>query len=113
MDLAPDHQPHPPAPKVINGLSVDVEDWFQVGAFETTIARGDWDGCELRVESNVETILALFERAGVKATFFTLGWIAERHPDAAAALTVSIRLACALVTLGTDVLNQLLLTQTA
>ena len=82
MDLAPAHQPHPPAPKVVNGLSVDVEDWFQVGAFETTIERGDWDGCELRVERNVETILALFERAGVKATFFTLGWVAERVPQA-------------------------------
>ena len=86
MDLAPDHQPHPPAPKVVNGLSVDVEDWFQVGAFETTIARGDWDGCELRVERNVETILALFERAGVKATFFTLGWVAERVPQAIRAI---------------------------
>ena len=60
---------------IVNGLSVDVEDWFQVGAFENTIARGDWDRCELRVERNVEAILALFDRAGVKATFFTLGWI--------------------------------------
>ncbi|WP_333572242.1 XrtA system polysaccharide deacetylase [Sphingomonas sp.] len=65
---------------VRNGLSVDVEDWFQVGAFETTIARGDWDGLERRVEANTERVLALFEEAGAKGTFFTLGWVAERHP---------------------------------
>lgn len=65
---------------IINGLSVDVEDWFQVGAFETVIDRASWDGLEPRVERNCEAILALFERAGVKATFFTLGWVAARHP---------------------------------
>ena len=81
MDLAPARQPHPPEPQVVNGLSVDVEDWFQVGAFETTIAKSDWNACELRVERNVDAILALFERAGVKATFFTLGWVAERVPN--------------------------------
>ncbi len=86
MDLAPANQPRPPAPKVVNGLSVDVEDWFQVGAFETTISRDDWDGCELRVERNVETILTLFDRAGVMATFFTLGWVAERVPQAIRAI---------------------------
>ena len=86
MDLAPAHQPQPPAPKVVNGLSVDVEDWFQVGAFETTIAKSDWAACELRVERNVDAILALFDRAGVKATFFTLGWVAERVPQAIRAI---------------------------
>lgn len=65
---------------LINGLSVDVEDWFQVGAFETVIARDSWDGLDLRVEANVAAILDLFEAAGVKGTFFTLGWIAERCP---------------------------------
>lgn len=65
---------------VRNGLSVDVEDWFQVGAFETTIARSDWDGLERRVEPNTDRVLALFEEAGAKGTFFTLGWVAERHP---------------------------------
>ena len=80
MDLAPASLPQPPERPIVNGMSVDVEDWFQVGAFENTIARGDWDGCELRVERNVERILALFDRAGVKTTFFTLGWIAERVP---------------------------------
>ncbi len=65
---------------IVNGLSVDVEDWFQVGAFENTIPRGRWNALESRVEANVELILDLFEEAGVSATFFVLGWIAERHP---------------------------------
>ena len=64
---------------IVNGLSVDVEDWFQVGAFENTISREDWDGLELRVGDNVARILDLFDGAGVKATFFTLGWVAERN----------------------------------
>ena len=63
---------------IVNGLSVDVEDWFQVGAFEGTIARADWDGLELRVADNLERVLDLFDEAQVKATFFTLGWVAER-----------------------------------
>ena len=68
------------AAKVVNGLSVDVEDWFQVGSFENVIERADWDGIATRVESNVDAILDLFAEAGAKATFFTLGWVAERHP---------------------------------
>jgi peptidoglycan-N-acetylglucosamine deacetylase len=63
-----------------NALSVDVEDWFQVGAFETVIARDAWETLPRRVEENTDAVLALFDEAGVKATFFTLGWIAERHP---------------------------------
>lgn len=65
---------------VINALSVDIEDWFQVGAFEATIARTDWDSLECRVEANTDRVLALFDRAQVKGTFFTLGWVAERAP---------------------------------
>ncbi|MEA3029961.1 MAG: hypothetical protein QOG13_1286 [Sphingomonadales bacterium] len=63
-----------------NALSVDVEDWFQVGAFETVIARDAWETLPRRVERNTDAVLALFEEAGVKATFFTLGWVAARHP---------------------------------
>lgn len=63
-----------------NALSVDVEDWFQVGAFERTIRRADWDGLAHRVERNTDAVLALFDEAGVKGTFFTLGWVAERYP---------------------------------
>ena len=65
---------------LVNGLSIDVEDWFQVGAFERTIPRASWDSLESRVESNCDRALALFDAADVKATFFTLGWIAKRHP---------------------------------
>src|SRR3954452_11786621 len=63
-----------------NALSVDVEDWFQVGAFETVIDRDSWEMRQRRVERNTEAVLALFDEAGVKATFFTLGWVAARHP---------------------------------
>jgi len=65
---------------MLNALSVDVEDWFQVGAFENVIDRGAWDGLEQRVERNGNAVIDLFAEAGVKATFFTLGWVAERHP---------------------------------
>jgi polysaccharide deacetylase family protein (PEP-CTERM system associated) len=64
----------------VNGLSVDVEDWFQVGAFETVIDRENWEGLKTRVERNCDAILAMFAEAGVHGTFFTLGWVAERHP---------------------------------
>lgn len=70
----------PDPPMVVNGLSVDIEDWFQVGAFERTISRDDWDGLVPRVERNSNAVIDLFERAGAKATFFTLGWVAERYP---------------------------------
>lgn len=66
-------------PQPINGLSVDVEDWFQVGAFENVISRDSWGGLTDRVERNCDLILQMFADAGVKGTFFTLGWVAERH----------------------------------
>jgi len=65
---------------LVNGMSVDVEEWFQVGAFETAIGRADWDTLPSRVERNCDEVLALFAAAGVCATFFTLGWVAQRHP---------------------------------
>lgn len=65
---------------MLNGMSVDIEDWFQVGAFEHVIAKADWDGLEHRVEHNTDAVIALFDAAGVKATFFTLGWVAARYP---------------------------------
>ena len=70
----------PDRPMVVNGLSVDIEDWFQVGAFERTIARDDWDTLLPRVERNSDAVIDLFGRKGAKATFFTLGWVAERYP---------------------------------
>lgn len=66
--------------QVVNALTVDVEDYFQVSAFAPHIPRSDWDHIPCRVEANVERILSLFAAAGVRATFFTLGWIAERFP---------------------------------
>lgn len=63
-----------------NALSVDVEEWFQVGAFERVIDRDTWPALDARVERNTGRILDLFDQAGVKATFFTLGWVADRHP---------------------------------
>ena len=64
---------------IVNGLSVDVEDWFQVGAFESVIERDDWNSLADRVERNVREILDMFDAAEVKATFFALGWVARRH----------------------------------
>jgi polysaccharide deacetylase family protein (PEP-CTERM system associated) len=69
-----------PAAPIVNALTIDVEDYFQVSAFAPHIARSDWDAMECRVERNVERILALLADAGATATFFTLGWIAERYP---------------------------------
>jgi polysaccharide deacetylase family protein (PEP-CTERM system associated) len=68
------------AVRVLNAMTVDVEDYFQVQAFADRVDRADWDSFPRRVEANVERILGQFERAGVHATFFTLGWIARRHP---------------------------------
>ncbi|CAN5275137.1 DUF3473 domain-containing protein [soil metagenome] len=65
---------------MLNALSVDIEDWFQVGAFEKAIDRADWDSLECRVERNTDAVIALFGESGVKATFFTLGWVAHRCP---------------------------------
>ena len=67
-------------PQIKNAMTVDVEDYFQVGAFENDIDRRDWENLECRVERNVDVILKMFDDHGVKATFFTLGWIAERYP---------------------------------
>lgn len=66
--------------RILNGLSVDVEAWFQVGAFEDVIARDQWGRLPDRVERNVDEVLELFADADVKATFFVLGWVAQRHP---------------------------------
>ena len=68
---------------IINALTVDVEDYFHVEAFASSISPDSWTGYELRVEKNVERILALFNSRQVKATFFILGWVAERTPGLA------------------------------
>ena len=65
---------------IVNALTIDVEDYFQVSAMAPYIARGDWEGRDCRVEGNVERILGMLEDHGARATFFTLGWIAQRYP---------------------------------
>lgn len=65
---------------IVNAMSVDVEEWFQVGAFERTIDRAGWSTLESRVADNSARVLDLFAAAGVRATFFTLGWVAARQP---------------------------------
>jgi polysaccharide deacetylase family protein (PEP-CTERM system associated) len=62
-------------------MTVDVEDYFHVSAFEKNIIRSDWENLELRVERNTYRLLELFEQNQVKGTFFTLGWVAERCPE--------------------------------
>ena len=67
--------------EITNALTVDVEDYFQVAAFAEDIDPRDWDKHESRVEKNTTKILELFDRFGYKATFFVLGWVAERKPS--------------------------------
>ena len=73
--------PTPRTGAVVNALTIDVEDYFQVSAFVPYIARSRWEELPSRVERNVDAILALLGESGVHATFFTLGWIAERYPQ--------------------------------
>ena len=64
----------------INAFTIDVEEHFQVSAFEATVSREQWDGFPSRVVANTRRLLALLDCHGVKATFFVLGWTAKRHP---------------------------------
>jgi|SRR5471030_75248 len=66
---------------VRNAMTIDVEDYFQVSAFAPHIDRASWPQRECRVEANIARILAILAEGGVHATFFTLGWIAERYPQ--------------------------------
>ena len=65
---------------MMNALTVDVEDYFQVSALAPHIARDSWDAQPCRIERNVQLLLAMFAQHDARATFFTLGWIAERYP---------------------------------
>jgi polysaccharide deacetylase family protein (PEP-CTERM system associated) len=66
---------------VLNAMTVDVEDYFQVSGFAHLVSSSQWNSMESRVARNTERLLTLFEQVGVKATFFVLGWVAERFPD--------------------------------
>lgn len=70
-----------PRPRIANALTIDVEDYFQVSAMAPYIDRADWDRCECRVEHNIDRILQLLSAKQTHATFFTLGWVAERYPE--------------------------------
>ena len=77
-------QPPPPNGadgRRLNAMTVDVEDYFQVWAFSDQVRLEDWPNYPCRVERNMDRVLALFDEQGVKATFFTLGWVAERYPQ--------------------------------
>jgi polysaccharide deacetylase family protein (PEP-CTERM system associated) len=65
---------------VVNAMTVDVEDYFQVSAFEPYVEKAQWQTFPCRVEANTQRILELFAAHNVKGTFFTLGWVAERFP---------------------------------
>lgn len=69
------------ADKIVNAMTVDVEDYFHVKALADVIDRGDWDSLPCRIERNIERILELFDDSQTSATFFVLGWIAKRYPD--------------------------------
>lgn len=69
-----------PKKTIRNAMTIDVEDYFQVSAFAASIPREDWPTIRCRVEHNIARVLDLLEDAGVHATFFTLGWIAQRYP---------------------------------
>lgn len=66
---------------LVNALTIDVEDYFQVSAFAAHIDRADWDTRECRIERNLDRILEMLDDHATHATFFTLGWIAERYPQ--------------------------------
>jgi polysaccharide deacetylase family protein (PEP-CTERM system associated) len=68
------------APRVLNAMTIDVEDYFHVSAFDGVVPRSRWETLESRVCANTERVLAILDGAGVRATFFMLGWVAERHP---------------------------------
>ena len=67
--------------RIVNALSIDVEEHFQVQAFSSLIDRNDWPNHESRVRANTERVLELCNRTGVHGTFFVLGWVAERDPE--------------------------------
>jgi polysaccharide deacetylase family protein (PEP-CTERM system associated) len=66
--------------EIVNAMTVDVEDYFHVSAFERVVSRAGWDAFDSRVVANTNLLLELFNRAGVRSTFFVLGWVAERFP---------------------------------
>lgn len=77
------------ASPAMNAFTVDVEDYFQVQSFADRVDRGDWDGYRTRVVDNTTRILRLLDGAGVRGTFFVLGWVADRHPELVRSIAAS------------------------
>ena len=75
-----DRRPEGSERPVLNAMTVDVEDYFHVSAFDGVVPRSRWETLECRVERNTDRLLELFSDTGIKATFFVLGWVAERYP---------------------------------
>ncbi len=71
----------PAGRQLVNALTIDLEEYFQVSAFVEAVPREDWTRLPSRIEPQTERLLALLERGGARATFFVLGWVAERHPS--------------------------------
>jgi polysaccharide deacetylase family protein (PEP-CTERM system associated) len=65
---------------LLNALTIDVEDYFQVSGFERQIPRTEWPSFPSRVEANTDRLLAILDAHQVRGTFFIVGWTAERHP---------------------------------
>jgi polysaccharide deacetylase family protein (PEP-CTERM system associated) len=74
---------------IVNAMTVDVEDYFHVSAFEGVVRRDAWDSYERRVVANTQRLLDAFERHRVRATFFVLGWVAEREPSLVRAIVAA------------------------
>ena len=66
---------------IVNAMTVDVEDYFHVSAFDNVVSRAGWDAFDSRVSRNTDRLLDIFDQAGVSGTFFVLGWVAERYPS--------------------------------
>ena len=77
----PNHVDIDPAMSITNALTIDVEDYFHVSALASSIHRDSWTSQESRVVGSTQRLLDLFEKFDVRATFFVLGWVAERYPQ--------------------------------
>ena len=80
--------PHsgPDSAPIVNAMSIDVEDYFHVSAFDGLVPRSRWDSMESRVCANTQRLLDIFDEFKVRSTFFVLGWVGERHPDLVATI---------------------------
>jgi polysaccharide deacetylase family protein (PEP-CTERM system associated) len=67
--------------RVVNAMSIDVEDYFHVSVFDGIVPRLEWERMESRVVANTTRLLHLFDEFKVRSTFFVLGWVADRHPE--------------------------------